>query len=54
MSASIPTHLSRQPWYPGHLAYLEGAGLKPRHDPGSAIPERANLRGEFLAKALAG
>jgi Pentapeptide repeats (8 copies) len=45
----IPSHiLTAIPKYPNHIAWLITLGIEPRHDPGDAVPVRANLCGANL------
>lgn len=47
----IPDHLSSFDWYAPHLAWLRRAGHTTTHDPGDAVPSRANLRDADLSGA---
>ena len=46
----IPDHLRKYAWYAEHQAYLRDQG-RPHHDPGDAIPRRADLRRADLRRA---
>ena len=46
----IPDHLRKYAWYAEHQAYLRDQG-RPHHDPGDAIPRRADLRRADLTEA---
>ena len=47
----IPPHLASYDWYAPYQAWLASIGITPRHDPGDAVPRRADLCGADLCGA---
>ena len=47
----IPNNLANLDWYPGHLAWITSMGLTTHHDPGAAVPARADLSGADMRDA---